>query len=146
MRKLTALLLFCLAGVAIAAVSAQQNATAAEPYTVEYYYRVKWGHQQEFIRLFKKNHLPLLQDDLKTGRAVSVTAVEPVYHASEESRWDYRVTIVFRDVNAAHSTPDDEPIVKRLFPDQEAFKREEQRRFEILEAHWDVPVKPVALK
>jgi len=32
-----------------------------------------------------------------------------------------------------------------LYPDQETFKKEEQRRFEILLAHWDVPVSPVPL-
>ena len=26
----------------------------------------------------------------------------------------------------------------RLYPDQATFRNEEQRRFEILEAHWDV--------
>jgi hypothetical protein len=31
-------------------------------------------------------------------------------------------------------------IAKRLFPDQETFKREEARRFELLQAHWDVPL------
>jgi hypothetical protein len=71
--------------------------------------------------------------------------VEPVHHATEESRWDFRVTIVFRDVEAAHASPDDEPILKRLFPDRATFDREEQRRFGILEGHWDVPVKTLDL-
>jgi len=30
-----------------------------------------------------------------------------------------------------------------MFPDQETYKKEEQRRFEILEAHWDLPLKDV---
>ena len=33
----------------------------------------------------------------------------------------------------------------QLYPDQEAFKKEEQRRFEILDAHWDLPIKDVQL-
>jgi hypothetical protein len=28
----------------------------------------------------------------------------------------------------------------RLYPDQATFLAEEQRRFELLEAHWDVPL------
>jgi hypothetical protein len=32
-----------------------------------------------------------------------------------------------------------------MFPDQESYKKEEQRRFEILEAHWDLPVKDIDL-
>jgi hypothetical protein len=34
---------------------------------------------------------------------------------------------------------------KTLFPDQESYKREEQRRFEILLAHWDLPVRSLDL-
>jgi len=28
-------------------------------------------------------------------------------------------------------------MIKQLYPDQETYKKEEQRRFEILDAHWD---------
>jgi len=35
-------------------------------------------------------------------------------------------------------------IARRLYPDQETFRREEQRRFEILDAHWDAPLTAVA--
>jgi len=35
---------------------------------------------------------------------------------------------------------------RQLYPDQQTFKREEQRRFEILLAHWDLPVKPVDIE
>jgi hypothetical protein len=34
----------------------------------------------------------------------------------------------------------EEEIVRRLYPDRAAFRKEEQRRFEILDAHWDVPL------
>lgn len=36
-------------------------------------------------------------------------------------------------------------IIKQLYPDQETFKKEEQRRFEILDARWDLPIKDVDL-
>ncbi len=32
-----------------------------QPYTVEYYYKVQWGHQEEFLQLFLKNHYPVLE-------------------------------------------------------------------------------------
>jgi hypothetical protein len=32
----------------------------------------------------------------------------------------------------------DAEIAARLYPDQATFKAEEARRFELLEAHWDV--------
>ena len=37
-------------------------------------------------------------------------------------------------------------LTKQLYPDQDSFKKEEQRRFEILEAHWDLPIKEVDLE
>jgi hypothetical protein len=74
-----------------------------------------------------------------------VTAVKPRYHATEDGRWDYRVTIVFRDADAAADASGEDAIKAELFPDQETFLREEQRRFEILQAHWDVPIEDVDL-
>ena len=54
------------------------------------------------------------------------------------------VTIVYRDWAAieAHS---EREIAARLYPDQAAFRAEEQRRFELLEAHWDVPLAELPL-
>ena len=54
------------------------------------------------------------------------------------------VTITYRDWAAmeAHSEAD---IKLRLYPDQERFRAEERRRFELLEAHWDVPLEEHAL-
>jgi len=117
------------------------------PFTVEYYYTAKWGYAAEFIRLFKKNHYPVLKKQIETGRILQVTAVKPRYHATEDGRWDYRVTIVFKNVDAAFApSSDEEAIKKQLYPDQETFRREEQRRFEILLAHWDVPIVTVDLE
>ena len=48
-------------------------------------------------------------------------------------------------MQVAHDDSGDEQILKQLYPHQETFKREEQRRFEILLAHWDVPIKSVNL-
>ena len=40
---------------------------------------------------------------------------------------------------------DEAALAKQLYLDQETYKREEQRRFEILDAHWDLPIKPLDL-
>ena len=76
---------------------------------------------------------------------LSVSAVRPRYHASEDGRWDYRVTIVFKNLAAAHDSSVEESLIKQMYPNQTTYKKEEQRRFEILLAHWDVPLVPVAL-
>lgn len=119
--------------------------TIEEPFAADYYYKAKWGYADEFIRLFLKNHYPILKKQMETGRILSVTCVKPRYHATEDGRWDYRVTIVFRSMAAASDQSSEEPIIKKLYPDQETYKREEQRRFEILLAHWDTPVVAVPL-
>jgi len=117
------------------------------PFMVEYYYTAKWGYADEFIRLFKKNHYPVLKKQIETGRILQVTAVKPRYHATEDGRWDYKVAIVFTNLDAAFApSSDEETIKKQLYPDQETFHREEQRRFEILLAHWDVPIVTVDLE
>jgi hypothetical protein len=120
---------------------------ADQPYTVEYYYKVQWGHQQEFMELFLKNHYPLLNKIVATGRMLSVKIDAPAYHTTEDGRWDYRVTIRFKNSTVATTVnPDEEAIIKELWPDQEKYKKEEQRRFEILAAHWDLPVTEITPK
>jgi hypothetical protein len=118
-----------------------------QPYTVEYYYKVRWGYQQEFLDLFLKNHYPLLQKLVSTGRMLSVKIESPAYHTTEEGRWGYRVTIRFKNSTVATtSNPDEESMIRELWPDQSTYKREEQRRFEILLAHWDLPVTDITPK
>jgi hypothetical protein len=129
------------------AQGAPPQAGADQPYAVEYYYKVQWGHQQEFLELFLKNHYPLLKRIVATGRMLSVKIDAPAYHTTEDGRWDYRVTIRFKNSTVATtSNPDEEAIIKELWPDQEKYKKEEQRRFEILAAHWDLPVTEITPK
>lgn len=112
-----------------------------QPYTVEYYYKCQWGHQQEFLDLFLKNHYPLLKKVESTGRILSVKIEAPAYHTTEDGRWDYRVTITYKNSTVATTeNPDEEAFIRELWPDQATYKQEEQRRFEILLAHWDLPV------
>jgi hypothetical protein len=122
--------------------STRPAARTESPYAIEYYYKAKWGFAEDFARLFRKNHLPVLLKQVESGRFLEVRAEKPRYHATEDGRWDFRVTIVFRSAAAAAEGSGEEEIKKQLFPDQEAYRREEQRRFEILLAHWDVPVVP----
>ncbi|HEY1647325.1 MAG TPA: hypothetical protein VGF96_05050 [Terracidiphilus sp.] len=125
----------------LVAQGAPPQSAVGQPYAVEYYYKVQWGHQQEFLNLFLKNHYPLLQKIQTTGRILSLKVESPAYHTTEDGRWDYRVTIVYKDSTVATTAnPDEEALIKQLWPDQAAYQKEEQRRFEILAAHWDLPV------
>src|SRR3979411_1365249 len=129
---------------------AQQSVMAADgkdqPYVIEYYYKAKWGHAEEFLTLFKKNHYPVLKKEIEMGRILRVTMAAPRLHSTEDGRWDYRVTIVFKSAAVANDNFDTEALLRQLYPDQESYKKEEQRRFAILDGHWDVPIKDVVLE
>jgi hypothetical protein len=83
---------------------------------------------------------------MELGRILKVTMTAPRYHATEDGRWDFRVTIVFKNAATANDNFDSGgTLLKQIYPDQEKYQKEEQRRFEILDAHWDLPIKNVEL-
>jgi hypothetical protein len=129
-----------------AALPAQTTDSSGKPFVVEYYYKAKWGSASEFLQLFKKNHYPLLKKEVELGRMLKVWVDEPRYHTTEDGRWDYRVTIVFKNATVANEPFDETEIKKQLWPDQATYLKEEQRRFEILISHWDLPVRAVDLE
>ena len=114
-------------------------AAPATAFVVEYYYKVKWGYFDEFMALYRKNHLPILRRHQEAGRILDMSAAFPRYHAGEDKRWDMRFTIVYRDLAAAYESTS-EALIRELYPDQATFRKEEQRRFELLLEHLDVPV------
>src|SRR5205085_9226544 len=137
----------CLFASPLAAQGSPAQSGANQPYTMEYYYKVQWGRQQEFLELFLKNHYPLLKKGVESGRMIAVKIETPANHMTEDARWDYRVTIKFKNSTAATtSDPEEESLIKQLWPDQAAYKREEGRRFEVLLAHWDLPVTDITPK
>ncbi len=147
MRNLLPALLLFATALPVFAQGAPPQGSADQPYTMEYYYKTQWGHQQEFLELFLKYHYPLLQRIEKTGRMLSVKIETPANHMTEDARWDYRVTIVFKNSTVATTAnPDEEALIKELWPDQDTYRAREQRRFEILLAHWDLPVSNITPK
>jgi len=77
---------------------------------------------------------------VESGRMLAVKVETPANHMTEDARWYYRVTIRFKNSTLATTAdPQEESLIRQLWPDQETYKREEQRRFEILLAHWDLP-------
>jgi hypothetical protein len=141
--KFHILLLFAL--MLPAALPAQTPDVSGKPFVVEYYYKAQWGHADEFLQLFKKNHYPLLKKEVEMGRMLKVWMDQPRYHTTEDGRWDYRVTIVFKNATVANEPFDETEIKKQLWPDQATYLKEEQRRFEILISHWDLPVRTMDL-
>jgi hypothetical protein len=144
MKTAVLLTLLALAAPAVTAQGAPPQGPPDKPYVMEYYYKVQWGHQREFLDLFLKNHFPLLQKIAESGRILALKIETPANHMTEDSRWDYRVTITYKNsLLATTANPDEETLIKKLYPDHAAYEREEQRRFEILLAHWDLPVSDI---
>jgi hypothetical protein len=146
-RRLPPVLLAALLGAAFAFAPRPAAAQGrSEPFVVEYYYKIKWGFTAEWMELYRRNHYPVLVKQQELGRIVSMSAVTPVNHAGEASRWDLRFTIVWKDAATAHDGFDSSPIARALYPDQARFQKEEQRRFELLLEHMDIPVRVDDLK
>jgi len=135
-----------LPGHMVAAQAPAAQAASRSERTVWYFYRVKWGFQDEFVRLFQRNHYPVLKEEMKGGRIKDVRTYVPTYHGDGRADWTFAVVIVYRDTAAMVGPSNDAEIVKRLYPDAATFAREEQRRFEILDAHWDVPLNELDLE
>lgn len=121
---------------------ARQNPSAPqdEPFLEEWVYKVKWGHSEEFFEILKKYQLAILEREKQLGYVTQYTVYAPGLHTSEDQRWDYRVFIVFKNQAAAKH---EREVARQLFPDQQAFKKEENHRWELTEAHWDLPIRVV---
>jgi len=117
-----------------------------EPFTIENYYKVKWGYADEFIELWKTNHYPLLKKAQEKGDIISVTAEKPKLHSGEDTRWDFKVSITFKNAVLAFDPNLTTPYKSELYPNQDKLTKDEQHRFELLIAHWDVMVENVDLK
>ena len=114
---------------------------APKPAVNEFYYRVKWGYFDEFLTLFKKNHYPILLHLKEEGVILDMYAAFPASHLPEDKRWDMRFTVVLADQKHTYEYFYGPELVEELYPDQETFKREEQRRFALLDEHMDIPIK-----
>jgi len=114
-----------------------QSSPADKPYIEEWVYRVKYGFKDEWWKLFQKYQLAILQKEKELGFIISYSVYCPSLHISEESRWDYQVEVIFKNREA--STHGSE-VEKELFPDRVAFRKDENRRWELTTNHWDMPI------
>ena len=126
--------------------TANLNAQDKKDYfTIENYYKVKWGFADEFINLWKVNHYPLLKRAIEKGEIISVEAEKPKLHSGEDTRFDFKVTIVFKNEKLAFDPNLTTQYEKQIYPNTEKLKKDEQHRFELLIAHWDVMIEKVEL-
>lgn len=108
-----------------------------KPYMVEWVYKVKWGGQDEFWQVFKKYQIATLNREKELGYVTSYEVYRPGHHMGEDSRWDFRIVITYKNIGSSvHGSE----VEKQVFPDQATMKREENRRWELTTAHYDLPI------
>ena len=140
-----ALLASVIGGFSPAIAQASANATtASKPSTVEWVYRAKYGYKDEWWRIFRKYQIAILEKQKQLGYVKEYTVYAPSLHTSEDARWDYRIIIVRAGGDAPVGQSEGE-VAKVLFPDQAAFTRDENRRWELTTNHWDLPIHIVKL-
>jgi hypothetical protein len=137
-ERLGIALLALMAAAATGAAQAPPKQGQAVPKTTWYFYTVKWGFQDEFLDLFQRNHYPILKAKEKAGQFLSVRTFVPEFHGDGRSDWTFAVELVVPATVPA--SPTDEETIAKLYPDRRKLAQEEQRRFELLAAHWDVPL------
>jgi hypothetical protein len=132
-------------GAAIPVTRAQSTTEATGKRTVWYFYRVQWGHQEEFVELFKKNHYPVLKAQMG-DRLVDFKAYVPQFHGDGRADWTFATELVFKNDETFLGPSGEGAIVQRLYSDLAKFRQEESRRFQILDAHWDIPLREVSME
>ena len=144
MKKTYLIRSFCLV-LSIFTISLIYAQDKQDHFTIENYYKVKWGFAEEFINLWKVNHYPLLKKAIDKGDIISVEAEKPRLHSGEDTRFDFKVTIVFKNAALAFDHDLTDPYKKELYPDLKKLEKDEQHRFELLIAHWDVMIERIEL-
>ncbi len=136
-----------------AAVGGQASRAAAPvgtPVTIEYYYKLVPGAMTpggsgEWLTLYRKNHNPILKELMKEGLILSEKAYERRFHAQSPA-WDIKIVMVWRDWAALEEAQAREPeIIGSLYPNKTEHDRQEKRRWELTESHWDDVLKDVPL-
>jgi len=143
LRQLFVATIFMAALGMSAGAQAPAKQTADEPKTVWYFYTVKWGSQDEFLDLFQRNHYPILKEMEKAGLYLSVKTYVPENHGDGRADWTFAVELV--SPAKRPTSPTEEEIVAKLYPDRAKLQKEDQRRFELLVAHWDAPLNRIDL-
>lgn len=147
-RSYRALLLFLALSLSNVSTFAhdRDNDYTPKQVIIESYYRIKWGHFQEFVKLYNTYHLSVLQEMVKRGHMTSITAEIPRSHGQGEYRWDLRVTQVFPDSktldeDGANADTIADELFKKNKEDEEAFRAGERRRWELVDSHYDTYIR-----
>ena len=129
---------FVFAVAAVVLIGRQGIAQAPAPAgpVVDSYYKLAPGKGDEWLELYRTQHLPILKERQKKGEIVDIVIYRPTLHQGAPP-WDYKVTLVWQNFAAFGDSAAQEAIERRLFPEWEKHQQAERRRWEITAHHWD---------
>lgn len=140
MKVAAILVASCLLYVANTSVDAQGNngrGKCMQPFGISFY-KVKAGHEDEWLGLFMKWHYPLLEYSLKHGTLVEFKMNVPDGHG-EGAAWTFAGTYLAPTPDERGTPPlDRAQLIESLFGDRmQDYVAGEERRWELTEHHWD---------
>src|SRR5574337_594907 len=63
---------------------------------VESYYRIAPGKADEWLELYRTQHLPVLKQRQRDGHILQIVVYRPFLHQGEPA-WDFKVILTYRD-------------------------------------------------
>jgi hypothetical protein len=130
---LTMLVISC----GIAKGQAQNGAGAGKNTMSVDFYKLPPGHQDEWLELYKKYHLPIMKYQKEHGQVISETVYTRAVHELSPS-WDIAIVII---APPPEKRPKAEKtrgqIIRSLFPDMDDYVKGEKARWAMTLEHWD---------
>ncbi len=133
------LLLVAVLGVALGVgAQAPREAAANEELqpVVESHYKIASGKTDEWLELYRTQHLPILEERKRAGHILEIRILRPFLHQGGPP-WDFKVILTYRNFTALGDRAHSEAIEKRLYPEWEAHRKAERRRWEVTDKQWD---------
>ena len=108
-----------------------------QPFGISFY-KVKAGHEDEWLALFMEWHYPILKYSLQHNTLAEFKLNVPDGHG-EGAAWTFAGTYLGPKTGDLGSPPlDRAQLIEKLFGDRmEAYVAGEERRWELTERHWD---------
>lgn len=116
---------------------ASNGGRRSQPVVEVSYYKLPPGRQDEWLALYKKWHYPIMEWYKAHGYVTSETIYTRAYHELKPS-WDICIVIVSPPPDQAKTpTLTRGQVIRKLFPDLNAYVKGERARWAMTVAHWD---------
>lgn len=128
--------LSCLVMMPMAASAQSPNGVGVnKPVVGISYYKVPAGKQDEWLALFKKWHLPIIEEMKREGAITDFKIFIPSFHG-KGAGWDI-VGITTGGSGAPKEKVSSAARIRKVFPDLAAFEKGEKERWSLTIDHWD---------